>query len=232
MLGVLRAGGAYVPLDREHPAERLAWMLEDSGARVVVAGEGMEGRLSGYGGEVVCRSARPRRPPPPALPPQAGEGSTTPLPRTWPTSASAVYTSGSTGRPKGVGVEHRSAVDLVLSARGCAVFGTGPDDVTPAMASFAFDIGVFEVLVPLASGGTVRLVPRERVLDAERLVEEVAEAPRRCTPSRAERQLVGSAPRRPSRGPREQQQGQYRNPLVSLAARCSRVAYWKVFSVR
>ncbi|HEX7239753.1 MAG TPA: amino acid adenylation domain-containing protein, partial [Longimicrobiaceae bacterium] len=115
----------------------------------------------------------------------------TPEPDVTPSNlAYVVYTSGSTGRPKGVGVEHRSAVDLVLS--GCAAFGMGPDDVTPAMASFAFDIGVFEVLVPLASGGTVRLVPRERVLDAERLVEEVAEATTVHTVPALMRQLVGS----------------------------------------
>ncbi len=104
--------------------------------------------------------------------------------------AYVVYTSGSTGRPKGVLVEHSSAVDLVLT--GCATFGMGPDDVTPSMASSAFDIWVFEVLVPLASGGTVRLVPRERVLEVERLVEEVAEATTVHAVPALMRQLVGS----------------------------------------
>ncbi|MET0395684.1 MAG: amino acid adenylation domain-containing protein [Longimicrobiaceae bacterium] len=71
MLGVLAAGGAYVPLDPEYPAERLAFMLADSGARVLVTQAGLEGRAAGFGGEIVVCDGTPL---PPAPSPARGEG--------------------------------------------------------------------------------------------------------------------------------------------------------------
>ncbi|HEX7242264.1 MAG TPA: condensation domain-containing protein, partial [Longimicrobiaceae bacterium] len=100
VLAILKAGGAYVPLDPEYPAERLAFMLADSGARTVVAGE-VAGRMSfGEGVEVV----------------RVGEGGAfdAPQPAVHPDNlAYVIYTSGSTGRPKGVAVAHRPLVNLV-----------------------------------------------------------------------------------------------------------------------
>jgi acyl-CoA synthetase (AMP-forming)/AMP-acid ligase II len=83
-----------------------------------------------------------------------------------------IYTSGSTGRPKGVRVSHGS-LGATLAVAG-DTFGFGAGDRVPSLASFAFDIWLFETLLPLLGGGTVRLVPRERVPDVPRLVEDLA----------------------------------------------------------
>src|SRR5262249_38408181 len=88
--------------------------------------------------------------------------------------AYVIYTSGSTGRPKGVQVEHGSLANLLASTR--EAFAMEPGDVMPALASFAFDIWLFEALLPLTSGAAVRLVERERVLDVAALLEEAADA--------------------------------------------------------
>ena len=90
LLAVLKAGGAYVPLDPDYPEERLAFLLEDSAAAVLLTEEGPE-PLAKTGG----RSAR-------VLPENL---------------AYLIYTSGSTGRPKGVAIEHRSAVAFARWAR-------------------------------------------------------------------------------------------------------------------
>ncbi len=86
--------------------------------------------------------------------------------------AYVIYTSGSTGRPKGVMVEHRNLANLLLGTRDA--FGLREGDVYPALGSFAFDISLMEMFAPLVTGGTVRVVERERVVDVERLVEELA----------------------------------------------------------
>ncbi|HEX2078442.1 MAG TPA: amino acid adenylation domain-containing protein, partial [Longimicrobium sp.] len=88
--------------------------------------------------------------------------------------AYVIYTSGSTGRPKGVLVQHGSLANLLAATR--EAFGVCEGDVMPALASYAFDIWLFEALLPLTSGGAVRLVERERVLDVAALVEEIADA--------------------------------------------------------
>jgi amino acid adenylation domain-containing protein/thioester reductase-like protein len=126
ILGTLLAGGAYVPIDPKYPEERRTWMLEDSGARVLLDD------LSGLG------EAEPFASP-------AGPGSL----------AYIIYTSGSTGRPKGVAIEHRSAVALV----GWAQTVFPPEDLAGVFAStsICFDLSIFELFVPLASGGTVIL---------------------------------------------------------------------------
>jgi amino acid adenylation domain-containing protein len=71
-------------------------------------------------------------------------------------------------------VQHGSLVNLLAATR--EAFGVVEGDVMPALASYAFDIWLFEALLPLTSGGTVRLVERERVLDVPALLEEIADA--------------------------------------------------------
>jgi amino acid adenylation domain-containing protein len=88
--------------------------------------------------------------------------------------AYVIYTSGSTGRPKGVLVQHGSLANLLAATR--EAFGVREGDVVPALASYAFDIWLFETLLPLTSGAAVRLVDRERVLDVPALLEEAADA--------------------------------------------------------
>jgi amino acid adenylation domain-containing protein len=164
LLGVLESGAAYLPLDPAYPQERIDFMLEDAGA-----------------GWVVEAAAAPPSPP---LPRGAGEGATalpslqivpanpsnsvregapSPAPRGRGGEGGAaaglaylIYTSGSTGRPKGVAIEHRSAVALVRWAR--TVFSAEELAGVLASTSVSFDLSIFEIFVPLASGGRVVLV--------------------------------------------------------------------------
>ncbi|HKH48265.1 MAG TPA: amino acid adenylation domain-containing protein, partial [Thermoanaerobaculia bacterium] len=129
LFAVLKAGGAYVPLDPEYPRERLDFLLDDSGAAVLITEEGAE----------LLRE--PARSATPAADPES--------------LAYLIYTSGSTGRPKAVAIEHRSAVAFAHWAR--TVFT--PDDLAGVLAStsVSFDLSVFEIFVTLAWGGKIVL---------------------------------------------------------------------------
>jgi amino acid adenylation domain-containing protein/non-ribosomal peptide synthase protein (TIGR01720 family) len=143
LLAVWKAGGAYVPLDPEWPRERIAWMLEDSGAAVVIGpGEGPKARAPLAEGNAPGRAG--------AILPES--------------LAYVIYTSGSTGRPKGVAVPHASAAALALWAR--AAFA--PEERTGVLASTSvcFDLSVFELFVTLALGGTVLLAENALALPA------------------------------------------------------------------
>ncbi len=164
VLGVLRAGGAYVPLDPAYPAERLAYLLEDSAVGVLLTQERLLERLPPCTAEVVLLDAPlPDAPGGDAEPGVAAEQ-----------LAYVIYTSGSTGRPKGVRVPHRALLNTLLGAR--ASFGFGPGDVLPGVSSFAFDIWLFESLLPLVCGATARVVPSEQVLATDELVRTLEEA--------------------------------------------------------
>ncbi len=165
VLAVLKAGGAYVPLDPAHPRERLAWMLADSGARVLLTQSGLAAGFEGFGGEVVRVDETAPAPAADLAPAHAA---------TPENLAYVLYTSGSTGRPKGVLVQHGSLANLLAATR--EAFGVEPGDVMPALASYAFDIWLFETMLPLTSGAAVRLVERERILDPDALVEEISDA--------------------------------------------------------
>ncbi|HEX2191327.1 MAG TPA: amino acid adenylation domain-containing protein, partial [Longimicrobiaceae bacterium] len=183
VLAVWKAGGAFVPLDPSHPAERLAFVLADSGAAVLVAQDGIAERLPEFGGEV-CVVSDAGTPLPRPLP-RKGGGETGTGPDTLSQDrervaslnepgggalAYVLYTSGSTGAPKGVRVEHRQLAATLDAAR--AAFAAGPGDVMPALASHAFDIWLLETFLPLLAGATVRLVAAERVRDVPALVRE------------------------------------------------------------
>ncbi|HEV2733662.1 MAG TPA: condensation domain-containing protein, partial [Longimicrobiaceae bacterium] len=164
VLGVLKAGGAYVPLDPAYPAGRVAFMLADSAAPVVLTRAPLLEGLPAFAGEVVCldRDAE-------AI---AGAAEEAPAGAVDPRSTAYVlYTSGSTGTPKGVVVEHGSLGHFVATMR--RVFEPRAGEVSLAMVSFAFDIWVFEALVPLSAVATVRLLPLEHVREPARIVEEL-----------------------------------------------------------
>jgi amino acid adenylation domain-containing protein/non-ribosomal peptide synthase protein (TIGR01720 family) len=153
ILGVLKAGGAYLPLDPGYPPERLSLMLEDSRAELVITEDGTAvaddaavRRVSLDREAAAIASQPPSEPPARAL---AGN------------LAYVIYTSGSTGRPKGVAIEHRSAVALLDWARQIYA----PADLAAVLAStsICFDLSIFEIFLPLATGGCVVLV--ENVLE-------------------------------------------------------------------
>ncbi|MFL5538260.1 MAG: amino acid adenylation domain-containing protein, partial [Longimicrobiaceae bacterium] len=164
VLGIWKAGGAYVPLDPGYPAERLRWILADAALPVVVATGSTAGVLPEHGATLVRVDQ---------LAETAAEAAPE-VPASAASLAYAIYTSGSTGRPKGVLVQHGSLANVLAATR--EAFGVGEGDVMPALASYAFDIWLFEALLPLTSGGAVRLVERERVLDVPALLEEIADA--------------------------------------------------------
>ncbi|MFY9550790.1 MAG: amino acid adenylation domain-containing protein [Thermoanaerobaculia bacterium] len=164
LLGILKAGGAYVPVDPRYPRQRVALMLEDTAARVVLTQESLaeslpEGRfekvrLDGDWAEISRESGENPR----------GRATARNL-------AYVIYTSGSTGTPKGVAIEHYSAVALLEWAK--EFFSRRELAGVLASASICFDLSVFELFAPLASGGKVVLA--QNVLELSRLpaAEEV-----------------------------------------------------------
>ncbi|HZG43595.1 MAG TPA: amino acid adenylation domain-containing protein, partial [Longimicrobium sp.] len=165
VLGIWKAGGAYLPLDPDYPAERLAWMASDARLPVVVTAGSAADALP-RGEATVVRADLPAEDDG-EEPPVASGVSVDNL-------AYVIYTSGSTGRPKGVGVQHGSLANLLAATR--EAFGVREGDVMPALASYSFDIWLFETLLPLTSGAAVRLLDRERVLDVPSLLDEAADA--------------------------------------------------------
>jgi len=151
LLAILKAGGAYVPLDPSYPRERLAFILEDTRARVLLTTQSLRERL-GFdfpGLTTVCLDAEDHA---------SGLADHSTIPSSKATSnnlAYVIYTSGSTGKPKGVAIEHRSAVAFLHWAR--SVFS--PEELAGVLAStsICFDLSVFELFVPLSWGGTVVL---------------------------------------------------------------------------
>ncbi len=166
VLGVWKAGGAYVPLDPGYPAERLAFLLADAAVAVVLTQAHLAAALPEHGAHVVLLEDAER----------AAVGDVAaPAPEVDPDSlAYVIHTSGSTGRPKGVRVTHRGLLATAHAAR--EAFAFLPGDRVLSLASFAFDIWLFEAVLPLLAGASVRLLPREQVLRAEGLAEELEDA--------------------------------------------------------
>jgi amino acid adenylation domain-containing protein len=149
LLAVLKAGGAYVPLDPAYPDERLAFMLADSGAAVVLTDSRLEPRLAGTKAEVVCLDREPLE--------GTGDGRLASRARA-DHLAYVIYTSGSSGRPKGVAVTQRNVARLFAATR--ERFSLGPGDVWSLFHSPAFDFSVWEIFGALLHGGRLVIVPR------------------------------------------------------------------------
>ncbi|MFL5537410.1 MAG: amino acid adenylation domain-containing protein, partial [Longimicrobiaceae bacterium] len=149
-LAILKAGAAYVPIDPSFPAERIAFMLADSGSAVVLALPGADlPELPGVQRVDVDALAE-------------GSAEHPRVPADGEAPAYVMYTSGSTGRPKGVVVPHRAIARLVFD-NGYADFGA--DDRVAFAANPAFDATTMEVWGPLLHGGRTVVIPQDVLLD-------------------------------------------------------------------
>ncbi|MFE5571072.1 amino acid adenylation domain-containing protein [Amycolatopsis japonica] len=153
-LAVWKAGAVYVPIDPDYPAERVAFMLEDSSAAAVVCRAGTA-TPSGYQRIVVDDRV-------------SGEASLVPVGAN--DLAYVMYTSGSTGTPKGVAVSHGGVAALL----GYKVWDLHPGDAVLMHAPHTFDPALYEVLVPLVAGARV-ILAGPGVIDADRLAAHAAE---------------------------------------------------------
>jgi surfactin family lipopeptide synthetase A len=167
VLGVLKAGGAYVPLDPAYPAERLRYMLEDSGARLLLTQERLVGRVPGGGARVVRLDADWDE--------IAAEPATNPTNLTSPSNlAYMIYTSGSTAKPKGVALAHEGLANL--AAAQTLAFGVGAGSRVLQFSSFSFDASVWETVMALLTGGALCMSERDpSVLDGAATLRALSE---------------------------------------------------------
>ncbi|HKV06813.1 MAG TPA: amino acid adenylation domain-containing protein [Thermoanaerobaculia bacterium] len=149
LLAVLKAGGAYVPVDPASPAERIAFLLTDSGSSVLVTAGDLAPGLPASVRAVRLDADRER------IAAQSGERLSGPGE---PASlAYVIYTSGSTGRPKGVQVTHANAARLFAATE--QQFRFGPADVWTFFHSAGFDFSVWEIWGALLYGGRLVIAP-------------------------------------------------------------------------
>jgi len=169
ILGVLRAGGAYVPLDPVYPEERVAFVLADTAAPLLLTQERLRPRLPALGASVraiaLDREWERIASAPASEPAAAAEPGDL---------AYVIYTSGSTGKPKGVGVTHGHVVRLLAATEPW--YGFGSADVWTLFHSYAFDFSVWETWGALAYGGRLVVVPYWVSRSPENFVELTADA--------------------------------------------------------
>jgi amino acid adenylation domain-containing protein/non-ribosomal peptide synthase protein (TIGR01720 family) len=148
LLGILKAGGAYVPLDPAYPAERLAYMLDDSQAKVLLTQQQLVNSIPNTGLEVICLDTDWE-----LISTQSDKNPQTQVKAN--NLAYVIYTSGSTGKPKGVMIEHRSLVNLTQTVRD--KYGMNNKDRVLQAASISFDAAAEEIYPCLICGGTLVL---------------------------------------------------------------------------
>jgi len=162
LLAILKAGGAYVPLDPGYPAERLAFMLGDTQAPVVLTQAMLRDRLPAGTARVLCLDRD--------APTWSDASVDNPAPAAGPQHlAYVIYTSGSTGRPKGVMMPHGPICNLLAWQTRTSSVINAPR--TLQLAPVGFDVSVQEIFSTLWMGGTLVLIPDEMRRDPEALLE-------------------------------------------------------------
>ncbi|HVR95615.1 MAG TPA: amino acid adenylation domain-containing protein, partial [Thermoanaerobaculia bacterium] len=158
LVGVLKAGASYVPLDPEHPADRLAYQVENSGLQVVLTQPHLLDRLPEGAAHVVVEGGDEAERPAVVLDPDS--------------PAYALYTSGSTGRPMGAVISHRAIANRLLWMQ--EAYGLTPADRVLQKTPFSFDVSVWEFFWPLMTGARLVMAKPGGHRDNAYLVETIA----------------------------------------------------------
>jgi amino acid adenylation domain-containing protein len=163
LLGILKAGGAYVPIDPAYPAGRVAFMLEDCRASVVVTETAVVANLDVGTRQVVLLDLEGE-----LSRESSSDFETAPGPDRL---AYVIYTSGSTGTPKGVQVTRGALGNFLRSLR--KIVGLEATDVLAAVTTVSFDIAALEFFLPLSVGARVELLSREEAADGQALASRL-----------------------------------------------------------
>ena len=160
LLAILKAGGAYIPLDPAYPKDRIAYIIEDAHAPILLTQQDLLSGFGEHGAQTVLIDEHWK---------QIGKNSKDNLGSIAKAGnlAYVIYTSGSTGKPKGVQIEHGSLVNFLKS------MGEEPGftekDVLAAVTTLSFDIAGLEIYLPLISGGRVVVVSAAEGADGKKL---------------------------------------------------------------
>jgi amino acid adenylation domain-containing protein len=174
LLAIVKAGGAYVPIDPNFPAQRVALMIEDSQAAVIIATRKTQSCAAG-GTTRVVRVDAVEAAPAQSSDPVSSSANETNL-------AYVIYTSGSTGKPKGVMIEHRNVLNFFAGMD--EAIGANPG-VWLAVTSISFDISVLELFWTLSRGFTVVIHGDEGTQTIPQEIRDHRVTHMQCTPSLA-----------------------------------------------
>lgn len=159
ILGILKAGAAYLPLDQDYPQERIEYMLQDSGAEILLSEKGIKPEIE-FGGSVINIDDS-------SIVTKSGSGvenvnNSGDL-------AYVIYTSGSTGKPKGVMIEHRAVINFFKGVTDKIDFSSEKSIL--ALTTISFDIFVLETLLPLSKGMKIVLASESEQNNPRHLCE-------------------------------------------------------------
>ena len=156
LLAILKSGGTYVPIDPDYPQARIKNIVEDAALDITISHETMIDSLGDvfthpYSYAQLRAILDAKNCDNPRVDIQEQQ------------TAYIFYTSGTTGQPKGIAISHKGLAYYVLSA--IDQFGMTPNDVALTIAKFSFSISLFDLMSSLTAGGSLRILPRDVIMD-------------------------------------------------------------------
>ncbi|MCF6403560.1 amino acid adenylation domain-containing protein [Chitinophaga filiformis] len=163
LLGALKAGLAYLPVDSQLPKDRIRFMLEDAGAKILLTESAFMFDIDYFSGSLVVMDIELYNADLPLENPAVAVAAND--------LAYIIYTSGSTGQPKGVKIGHSSAVNMVFNQQH--ILTVGREDKVLLFSSFSFDGAVFETFMAICGGGVLVIPEENTVKSAEQLLDYI-----------------------------------------------------------
>ena len=162
ILGVLKAGAAYLPIDSEFPADRVKYMIEDSGAKLVITEEIFKQNFADQNINVLDIFTEKQK--------ISNQPIDNPCKITHPDNlAYVIYTSGSTGYPKGTLIPHKGAINLAKSYK--SIFNIEQGTRVLQVSSLTFDASVLEIFTSLLNGATLVLMDKSTLLSHNKMLD-------------------------------------------------------------